>query len=253
MPFSKWFNNLFIEQDNRSEKWDDDLFEYGKLEDETKLYQHLDSANELYLDNRQIYTAINTFTLETETKEEKMRLLDRLKNEKFIEDIRIKESAVLIKTIKGDIKIYKLSDLIPQIKEDYPDVVTQDRKGKCHEKAIMIADRLESVSSEVVTGYIFGYSDKSKYLHSWIELNHNGKDMIIDYTLNAMINKEGYYQIQNAIPLSRISSVKIKEDVDVLNKLKQLGKLDIKEYLLFRDEIINDYEKNKKVFEKEER
>ena len=70
---------------------------------------------------------------------------------------------------------------------------------------------------------------KLNILHSWVEFNYQGEDMVIDYTLNALMNKEGYYMIlsvQNL--LSRIDSKLLKEDRKVLDKFDKLGRFNIK-------------------------
>ena len=253
MAFSKNFNELFIKPDIESEEWDSKIFDYGLAQDVENLTKHLESANELYLEEKQIYTAINSFTLDTDgdNEEESMRLIDGLKDNELVEDSEVTKSTLVIKTTNGDIKVWKLSEIIPELKMEDSDLTTENRKGKCHEKSIKIANSLGEIKSDVVTGYIFGYSDKAKYLHSWVEFNHYGKDMVIDYTLNALMNKEGYYMIQNAKPLSRIDSKTIKEDSKILNKFDKLGSFNIKEYLLFRDEIMKDFEKNKEIIENE--
>lgn len=250
MSFSKNFHELFITPEHISEEWDDTLFKYGELGDLKKLDKHLHSANEVYLNEKLIYTAIDTFTLKTETQKEKMRLLDNLKTEEFVEKVKVTKSSVLIKTDKGDIKACKLTDMIPEFKEIYPDLETRDRKGQCHRNSMLISNII-NMSNNIVTGYIFGYSDKSKYLHSWIELVYDNEDLVIDYSLNALMNKSGYYQMQHAIPLNKISNKNIKEDRKLLDKFDKLGHFDIKEYLLYRDEIMNDLEKNNKIFNEE--
>ena len=92
--------------------------------------------------------------------------------------------------------------------------------------------------------FLFVYSHKSKYLHSWVKVNYERKDMVIDYTRNVLMNKEGYYLMQRAIPLSRISNQDIKRDMKILKQSGVLRNFNIKEYLLFRHEIIKDLEKN---------
>lgn len=247
MAFSKSFNELFILPDNKSDEWDSKLFEYGYAHDEEKLNKHLESANEIYLEEKQIYTAINSFTLDTDSEEESMRLIEGLKEADFIKEVDVTKSTLLIKTVDGDIRVCKLTEMIPGLKEDDPNLLTEDRKGNCHEKSIQIANSMGKIKNDIVTGFVFGYSDQAKYLHSWVEFNYQGEDMVIDYTLNALMNKEGYYMIQRAKPLSRIDSKLLKEDRKVLDKFDKLGYFNIKEYLLFRDEIMKDFDKNKKV------
>lgn len=254
MPFSKSFQELFIIPENESEDWDSKVFEYGEAKDIEKLDEHLASAKELYLEEKQIYTAINTFTLDTESNEEKQRLLNQLRNESFILDVDVTDAFVVIElSDHRKIKVCKMSEIIPGLKEEDPEIVTENRKGTCHCKALITSSSLGSIPNDVVTGYIYGLSDKVKYLHSWVELNYHGNDVVLDYTLNALINREGYYLLNHiSEPLSRISSKQIQEDCKLIKKLNKVGSFNIKEYLVFRDEIIRDLEKNREVLDKDE-
>lgn len=94
--------------------------------------------------------------------------------------------------------------------------------------------------NEVVTGFIYGISDKVKYLHSWIEFNKDGNEYVIDYTMNVIMNKEGYYFIRQAEELSRISNQDILFDSKI--------SINSKVYLVFRHEIMKELEKNSFLF-----
>lgn len=64
----------------------------------------------------------------------------------------------------------------------------------------------------------------------------------MDYTLNAVMNKDGYYYIKGIDkPINRIKDWQIKQDVKN-NVFDVMGKLDLgdKEYVVFRDEILRD-------------
>ena len=255
MSFSKSFNYLFVEPNNESDEWDSKIFEYGYAHDTEKLEKHLETAEELYLEEQQIRVAINTFTLDTESNTEKQRLLNQLRKEPFILDVDVTDSFIMIELAnKKKIRVCKMSEIMPGLKEEDPDILTKDRKGKCHSKALEISSRLGSIANDIVTGNTYGYSDKAKYLHSWVEFSYNGNDVVLDYTLNALINREGYYLLNHiSEPLSRISSKQIQEDCKLIKKLNKVGSFNIKEYLFFRDEIIRDLEKNREVLDKDEK
>ena len=154
-----------------------------------------------------------------------------------------------LKTEKGEIRATALTSLIPNLKDEEPVLLTDNRVGNCHSRAIKISNSLGEIDNDVVTGYVFGFSDKSKYLHTWVEFNYQGKDAVIDYNLNVLMNKEGYYLMTHALPLSRISNKNIHKDFKVINKLGKTGC--IKEYLVFRDELMKDFKKNKELFDME--
>ena len=71
---------------------------------------------------------------------------------------------------------------------------------------------------------------------------------LLDSTFNVIMNKEGYYLLRHVEPISKIDSKSITEDWYKYGEL--LYKLDLKTYLTYRDEIINDLEKNKQLFQK---
>ena len=251
MSFIKNFDKMFIEPEDRSQEWDNKIFEYGESGDVEKLDKHLSSANELYFEEKQIYSAINSFTLRTERDEEKRRLLENLKKANFVNKLSYTDSLIKMEVCDGtEIRAYKMTGIIPDLKEDDPDIETLKRKGSCHSKSMSISVSM-GIPNDVVTGYIFGFSDKAKYLHSWIEFKDKDREMIIDYSLNILMNKEGYYYMQHAIPLSRVSNSKLLEDKEIIKKFGKLGYFTDKEYLLYRDEIMKDFEKNKKLFNEE--
>ena len=99
-----------------------------------------------------------------------------------------------------------------------------------------------------MTGYIYGYSDKSKFLHSWVESTINDEEYVIDGTLNAMINKDGYYLMQHAKPITKISDSVLKSDIK--NYVNEMQSIPLEVYYVFRDEIVNDLEKNQSILKK---
>lgn len=252
MAFSKNFNELFVKPDQESKEWNDKVFDYLEQEDIEKLGKHLDTAEELYPEQRQLYTAINTFTLEDESIEEKERLLKLLEQADFVEKLKYNASSIRLDTCDGKrVLATRLTHIIPALKIEDSDITSEKRKGQCHEKSIIISKSMD-MDNDVVTGYIYGFSNKAQYLHSWVEMLFNGQEVVIDYTLNIFMNKEGYYYMQNAKPLSRVSNKSIIEDLKTIKKFDKLGSFNIKEYLLFRDEIMKDFKRNKALFEDDE-
>lgn len=102
---------------------------------------------------------------------------------------------------------------------------------------------------------IYGYSDKEKYLHTWVEgkLGY-GFPVVIDYTMNALMNKDGYYFLQKPKILSRISGKDLEMDNKFIRKFAKTGAtINDKEYLVFRDEIMRYFNRNKQLFDEEGR
>ncbi len=88
--------------------------------------------------------------------------------------------------------------------------------------------------------------DKSRFLHSFVETTLNGEEVVIDGTLNAIMNKDGYYTFRHIKPLTKISNQTLQEDMEkYLYKIKEFSP---EVYFVFRDEIIRDFEKNDELF-----
>ena len=119
-------------------------------------------------------------------------------------------------------------------------------KATCFVKALRIATHL-GIENSIVTGYCYGYSDKSRFLHSFVETTLDGKEVVIDGTLNAIMNKDGYYALRHIKPLTKISNQTLQEDKE--NYLYKIEKFPPEVYFVFRDEIIRDFEKNDELFD----
>ena len=141
----------------------------------------------------------------------------------------------------------QLSKLLPSTMELLPDLENDEREGTCFSKAYHIALNL-GIPNDIVTGFCYGYTDKSKFLHSWVETKLKSEEVIIDGTLNAIFNKEGYYNLRHTKPISRISNKTLKSDID--KYLKDFKTISPEVYYVFRDEIIKDFEKNSDLFER---
>jgi len=100
--------------------------------------------------------------------------------------------------------------------------------------------------SKLLTGYTF--IDGKKELHSVIEC----ADGIVDWNLNAIIPKEDYFKLTKFQVISELSVDKIKEDQEnrVMEELRNDPTL-LNFYILFRDELMADLEKNKQITKKQ--
>ena len=88
-------------------------------------------------DNYQVTYAINEYTDENNTPEEKQRIISSLTNLKdYIISAEItynekkKKEELVIKTTKGDIRVIMFSSLVSSIKQDLPLITTKERNGK---------------------------------------------------------------------------------------------------------------------------
>lgn len=252
----KNYNELFNDRFNKSQQIDERFSELNNNEGLKSAINYLKEigATTLDTDNYNIKYRISEWTKDTLSNHEKLKFLNELKALKnYVISVNIETNSkrnipeLIIKTTKGKIRVFQFSTIAPTIKDLFPFIENNQRFGKCYDFAYKISLNL-NLPNKIVTGYIYGYSDKSKFLHSWVEITIKGKEYVIDGTLNAMINKEGYYLMQHAKPITTISNVTLKNDVE--NYMKKIQSIPLEVYYVFRNEIIKDLEKNQKIFKK---
>ena len=127
-----------------------------------------------------------------------------------------------------------------------------ERMNHCHAESINLALLLErdlGISCKIVTGYASYFVSKNRYMHTWNELTIDGKEYVIDSTMNTCINKDGYYLLRNIDEKENITSLdsKIVKD-DFKNHIDFIEEIDLKTYLTCRDEVMTEYLEKKKLF-----
>lgn len=250
------YKELFVNPSDNGKKWDENFIKLLKDKNKDKWKEFLiqTDAKQLFMEETRISYCINEFTISDNSDEYKKKLIDSLKNLKdFVQNAyvqkneKFKSNEIIVETKNGIIRAMPLSECIPDLISLYPDIESNDRKGKCFERSYELS-RILDMQNNLVTGYIYGNSDKAQYLHSWLETKNN---FVIDYTRNAIINKDGYYLMLHAEPLSKISAEDIENDIQqYMSKCNRLG-ISLEQYLIFRDEIIKDFQKNDNLFQEE--
>lgn len=252
----KNYNELFHARFQRSQQIDEKYVELNNTEGLESAINYLKEigATKIDRDNYGIKYRISEWTKDALSNDDKIRFLNELKIVKdYVLAVSVETNAefnlpqVVIKTTDGTIRVIKFSSIVPKVKELFPFIENNHRFGKCFDFAYNISLYL-GLPNEIVTGYIYWYSDKSKFLHSWVETKINSEEYVIDGTLNAMINKDGYYLMQHAEPITRISDLTLKSDLE--NYLEIVQSIPFEVYYVFRNEIIKDAEKNKEIFKK---
>lgn len=150
-----------------------------------------------------------------------------------------KVDEITLETECGPIRAITFSDLTPKILKVLPCLDNEDRAGQCFKLAYEISKRL-GIANDMVTGYIYGYTDKSKFLHTWVETTYKGEEYVIDGVFNMMINKDAYYHLKHAQVINRISNETYKQDIE--ENIDKLDGVKLEVYLVYRDEIINGQE-----------
>ena len=248
----KNYNELFNTRFKTSQKIDEkfaELFNTSGLKEGIKYLKQV-GATELDMDNYNIKYRISEWAKNSLSNKEKIAFLNELRDlGDYILDIKVEKNEkfnlpeVKIETTKGIIQAIQFSSVAPEVKNLFPFIESDKRFGNCYDFAYNISLNL-GVPNQIVTGYIYGYSDKSKFLHSWVESTINDEEYVIDGTLNAMINKDGYYLMQHAKPITKISDSVLKSDIK--NHLDVMQTMPMEVYYVFRNEIVNDLERNNK-------
>lgn len=249
----KSYKELFDYRFDESQKIDETFISVANAEGLSSAKKYLEEigANILETNNYKIRCWIGDWTKSSSSSTE---IIDKIKSLKdYVIDVDVKTNAdlelpeLVIKTINGEIRVCQFSRLFPNFKILFPDLEDENRLVNCHSFAYRASLYL-GYPNDLVTGYIYGCSDKAKFLHSWVEVKLKDNDYIFDGTLNGIINKEGFYLMQYANPLSRISNVTLKNDVKTY--MKKIKSVPLEVYFVYRDEIIKDLERNNQVFKK---
>lgn len=252
----KNYNELFNTRFKTSQQIDEkfaELFNTSGLKEGIKYLKQV-GATELDMDNYNIKYRISEWTKDSLSNKEKIAFLNELRDlGDYILDIKVEKNEkfnlpeVKIETTKGIIQALQFSSVALEVKNLFPFIENNERFGNCYDFAYNISLNL-GVPNQIVTGYIYGYSDKSEFLHSWVETTIKDEEYVIDGTLNAMINKQGYYLMQHAKPITKIDDSTLKSDLK--NYVNEMQSIPLEVYYVFRDEIVNDLGKNREAFRK---
>ena len=196
--------------------------------------------------NLSILFAIDNYTLKKEG------ILQRPIN-------KINEIAFKIKTdnitYNSDTKMYEykeekkdtyhfdtISRYIFENNEIKNELETKKRYRKCHMRSIDLA--LAIGDAKVVTG--IAKLNGVEFLHSVVEIMLDNKTLYLDWTRNIMMPQDEYKRLFRYREISKVDAKNIISDIEYVGAFN----LNIEEYLLFRDELMKDVEKNKSVFQK---
>lgn len=186
------------------------------------------------------YLSINLFTLVDGNK--KLRAEDLINEDSYyfkLDNIQFDERTkeYVYKSENQKIRFKKLSDYMVKngVKKH---LQSKERFGTCHHMSIMISKFLKG--SVVTTGYV--NLGVAKALHSVVEF----QNLVYDGTKNIIMDKEEYDKLMGFTRITSIDASNIEPDLKILYHNLNVG---IKPYLVFRDEIINDLNKNTDVLE----
>lgn len=167
-----------------------------------------------------------------------------------VEDDKI----MFIQSRYGDLVIKKLSAEYPKLLEKIPQLETEKRQGMCHSLAIGVATSFEK-PCDVVTGTVWSLHKKEESLHSWTEIEIEGKTYVLDTMFNAVFEKEQYYKFFNVVEMERISNKTLIEEASRVAPFLKRGWNYYKLYLSSHDEMMKliEREEQKENQRREER
>ena len=130
----------------------------------------------------------------------------------------------------------KLSNYFPYIMTYLTDIETRDRHGKCHPYSVVVATLLERLRGNnkykvfLATDRIYQLSKKSRFLHSWVEIEEGENAFVIDATKNLVIDRNAYYEINHISKPERVNSIQLAQDYKKIRKLTEYDDYLVKVY-----------------------
>lgn len=235
---------------DKSEIIDKNFSEIHNEQGLDKAILYLKSTGATYLDMDNYFTKhiIDKLTLGNISTAEMQELLNNLKENTtkgFIVSTNIAKNnhlnlrEFIIETDEGIIRAIKLSEYFPNIKEIIPEIETESRYGKCFSYAALISKWLP-IKNKIVSGFIWGYTDKAKYYHSWVEITINNEDYVIDATSNSLIRKQDFMRMHHAEIVTTIESETYKSD---LAEYPEIGRIPLQAYYIHRNQIVQHLKK----------
>lgn len=123
---------------------------------------------------------------------------------------------------------------------------SEKRYGECVSSSIYLAYN-NPKNSKILIGRM--NLANSSIIHSVFCIKKDdNREYVFDFTRNLVMKKDDYFDLTNFELINEVKSEYLKED---LKKLKNIG-MSTKPYLMCRDEIMNDLNKNKKVLKLED-
>ena len=205
-------------------------------------YINTNTYNKLFSDNIQTdkYSRDNDITLsiiEFFTLDKNNRKLKQKNLSEELYDYDPYYDKKINRYIYKDIKYFKISSIIDE-ETIHKELESNNRYGKCHKGSLKL---LYFKNSSILTGYINFKGDL--FLHSVIQIG----DYILDYTKNLIISKDDYFRLTDFKVVQKITREQFIEDEDIIFYFKDI---DLRIYLTFRDEIVNELN-NKKLILKD--
>ena len=196
-----------------------------------------------------INTFINYFTCHNDCNDNALQHIEEtiLKRSNKIESFDYEDRDHCTIRLKNGRKIYfqTITSSFDNILEDIPDLLSHDRDHKCHTRSLALVNIIAQDCS-CVTEIIYPLTPKAKWLHSWVEIDLNGKTYCMDNNKNAVLLKDDYYYLMHAKPMERITQSTIINELDMIKYFNDHTSREtpyIKLYCACHDEAVAKYKK----------
>ena len=121
--------------------------------------------------------------------------------------------------------------------DEYKVLAAMTGGANSHYFAIDLATNLNQ-KAVVVTGFVNGVTTISKNLHSWVETELDGEEVVLDMTINSVVNKEHYYAHRNVEVLHSTTNKELEQDGQTVYPLIKDKRLSYAAYLTCREEVL---------------
>ena len=224
-------DRFFIESDKKSSELDKKVLSMIENGQKSELTAFLKENNLiLRFPEWEIMNVIGTFNSDLRNKKGNLRVLKSLK--KYgLSKAKIENDVLRLELRGKKSSAYPINEVF--LNTDFL-VDFYRRQGKCHDICLTFAEKV-NVDCSVLTGFSYGLTNQSKYLHSVVKMQVGEFPRIIDTTMNAVLVEGFYKELLGFETLTEVPQSKIKEDWALL---KANGDTNLKEYFLYRDECV---------------
>ena len=172
---------------------------------------------------------------------EKIRQIEYIKAMGLLEKMGLYKNGIMMVDRKGQTMfIDPILKYLNPSSSLHMKLKTDQRHNDCHKGSWNLMSELENVKGKrLVTGFIKGACDDANYLHTWIEFEVDGEEKVADYTLNAVMDKDFYYQVRSVKDekLSIIGEDEFFAEKGTVEELIKNGDVGIRTYLYSRSEM----------------
>ena len=192
----------------------------------------------------ELYNLIYLFTLKDCSDKEFDKYTQVLLNKrhKYVKQVKRNKRDELWVTLKNGEKSHfiTLSSYYLDLEKFMPEILTNDRDRECHylSRKLAIQHYIEGKDASVVTGIVNRMSPKYKYLHSWVLVNNEAGEFVIDPTLNVIANCDTYNKLLDVKKLESIDCKTLYDEQDIYADLISIDGAYSKLYLCSHNEAI---------------